>query len=245
MTGVEGGAPAKSLGVLGGMGPAATADFLDKLAALTPASRDQDHIPTIVYSDPRTPDRSDSIVGQGTDPLPAMVRGIEFLTAAGVEAIAIPCNSAHYWYDQLQAATDVPILHIVHAVDDQITALAPHADVVGLLATDGSVRSGIYHRALADKGRTVVQLDEPDSPTMAGIRAVKAGDMGLARKLLIGAIHELADRGAQAVIYGCTDVSAALELNPPGVGTATIDSAQALAQACIGLLAPADASGDG
>src|SRR5699024_1394419 len=104
------------LGVLGGMGPAATADFLDKLAASTPAARDQEHIATLVYSDPTTPDRSDAMVAEGPDPLPALLHGIEFLSNAGVGAIAIPCNSAHFWYDQMQRATDAPILHIVDAV---------------------------------------------------------------------------------------------------------------------------------
>src|SRR5690625_2384056 len=108
------------LGVLGGMGPAATADFMAKLAARTRAERDQDHIATLVYSDPSTPDRSDAMLHGGPDPLPALLHGIEYLCSAGVAAIAVPCNSAHYWFAQLSESASVPLLNIVDAVASQI-----------------------------------------------------------------------------------------------------------------------------
>src|SRR5699024_9848860 len=137
------------LGVLGGMGPAATADFLDKLAARTPAARDQEHIATIVYSDPSTPDRSDAMVAGGPDPAPALVRGIEFLCSAGVSAIVVPCNSAHFWFDQMQQAATVPVLHIVDAVAEQVRGTGPGITRLGLMSTDGTARSGVYQRLAA------------------------------------------------------------------------------------------------
>src|SRR5215468_4341968 len=95
---------AKVLGVLGGMGPLASAQFMVRLTLLTPAMRDQDHIPTVLWSDPRVPDRTAGRLGGGTDPLPSLLRGIEGLCRAGCGAVAIPCNTAHGWYDAMRQA---------------------------------------------------------------------------------------------------------------------------------------------
>src|SRR5690625_5256157 len=227
-----------TLGVLGGMGPAATADFMAKLANRTPAARDQDHFRTVVYSDPTTPDRSDAILGQGASPLPAMVDGIHFLERSGADLIAIPCNTAHYWYDQLQAVTQVPIVHMVEAVNAQIAADAPEARTVGLLATDGTVASGIYHDVLGRLGRRVLALECEDAsnPIMIGMRAVKAGDLTLARKSLTTAMNDLVEMRAEGVVYGCTDVSAALDVPPEKILVHAWDSADALAANCVSRL---------
>ena len=104
-----------TLGVLGGMGPLATADFLQKLVLATKAGRDQEHIPVIVYGDCTTPDRTAAVLGKGPSPVPQLVEGIEFLNAARVAVIAIPCNSAHCWYKDMAAASLAPVLHIVEA----------------------------------------------------------------------------------------------------------------------------------
>lgn len=233
-----------TLGVLGGMGPAATADFLVKLARRTPAERDQDHLRTVVYSDPTTPDRSDAILGEGDSPLPAMTAGIRFLEDAGVDLIAIPCNTAHYWFDKLAASTSIPIVHMVQAVNAQISTEAPQARTVGLLATEGTVRSRIYHEVLGRLGRTVLTLDGPAShnPVMAGIRAVKAGQMDEARQHLHEAITTLTQRGAHGIIYGCTDVSAALDQPDPRSPIRTWDAADALAASCVQQLRPTHAT---
>ena len=111
------------LGVLGGMGPLATVDFLAKLIAVTPAEFDQDHIPTIIYSAPYIPDRTANIRGHGPSPLPYMLSGLGFLEQSGVSCIAIPCNTAHFWYDQLSASASVPTFHIADAACD---CVAPH-----------------------------------------------------------------------------------------------------------------------
>ncbi|WP_309139629.1 amino acid racemase [Siccirubricoccus sp. G192] len=111
------------LGVLGGMGPLASAQFMARLTLLTPAERDQDHIPALLWSDPRVPDRTAARLGGGEDPLPALLRGLRGLEAAGCGAIAIPCNTAHGWFDALQAATGLPILHIVDAAAAELARL--------------------------------------------------------------------------------------------------------------------------
>src|SRR5687768_12963046 len=104
--------PGGLLGILGGMGPLAGAAFAARLVALTPAERDQDHVPALLCNDPRVPDRSSARLGQGEDPLEAMAAGVRLLERAGASLIAIPCNTAHLWYEQLAARTQVPLLHI-------------------------------------------------------------------------------------------------------------------------------------
>lgn len=228
-------AAGRILGVLGGMGPAATADFMDKLAASTPAARDQEHIATVVYSDPSTPDRSDAMLTGGESPVPALVRGIEFLCSAGVSAIAVPCNSAHYWYEEMQqAAAEVPIVHIVDAVADQVRSSGTSLDRLGLMSTDGTAKSGIYQR-LEEHGYELMDLTDlgSKSPVTTGIHQVKAGDLDGGRRTLTSAANLLVDRGAQGIIYGCTDISAVLGPAPEGLDAPVWDSATALAVASV------------
>ncbi len=229
-----------ALGVLGGMGPAATADFLLRLARLTPADRDQDHVPTLVYSDPQTPDRSDAILDQGPSPLPAMVRGVDFLNRAGCALIAIPCNSAHYWYDELAHRSAAPILHIADAAAEQVrTRLS--LGTVGVMGTDGTIRSGIYHARLRAQGIAVLDSVAHDDrgAVMHGIRALKGGREDVARRCLLSAAEGLVDRGADALILACTDISAALSgVNSVG-GAPVVDASDCLALASIDKLGDA------
>ena len=115
------------LGVLGGLGPLASAHFMTRLTLLTPAERDQDHIPAVLWSDPRVPDRTRPKPVDGDDPLPWLLRGIAGLRQAGCGAIAIPCNTAHRWYEAMLEAAGCPILHIVDAaaVDLRRAGIAP------------------------------------------------------------------------------------------------------------------------
>jgi aspartate racemase len=225
------------LGVLGGMGPAATADFLLRLARLTPAARDQDHLPTIVYSDPQTPDRSDAILGRGPSPLPALLRGIEFLNQAGCALIAIPCNSAHHWYEQMADHSTVPILHIADAAAGRLRH-RPGVRTVGVLATDGTIRSGIYQPRLGAAGVATLELAGlgEANPVMRGIRAMKAGQEAVARETLRTAGQQLVGRGAQALVLACTDVSAALAGVTEIDATPVLDASDCLAQASLDRL---------
>ena len=130
----------KILGVLGGMGPLATVDFLQKLIEETPATRDQDHIPVIAYSVPQVPDRPRAIAGTGESPLPHMLAGIRTLKSAGAQAVAIACNTAHYWYDDLVQQGGLPVLHIADAACAVFAG--KKAQRVGLIATQGTAAAG-------------------------------------------------------------------------------------------------------
>jgi len=226
--------PAGVIGVLGGMGPMATVDFLAKVTELTPVSRDQDHLPLIVYSVPQVPDRSASIVEGRESPLPAMIEGLRTLVQAGVECIAIPCNTAHHWYDDLARESSVPVLHMVDATGAAMQRLSVPNGPVGLLATAGTLAAGIYPARLIRHGYECVVPDDGDVETLVtpGIGLVKAGRAAEAEELLRTAADNLLGRGARVVILACTEIPVALKDDDASEGR-YVDATRALAEACV------------
>ena len=224
-----------TLGVLGGMGPLATVDFLAKLVALTPASRDADHLPVLVYAVPQVPDRVAPILtGSGASPLPALLAGVRSLVAAGAKAIALPCHTAHYWADALAAAADpVPLLHIADAALAALEALDLTGATVGVIGTRATWQAGIYQDRLGRRGFGVrtcrdAELDELVLPAIA---LVKQGNPERARPLFEHAIAALLEEGADAVLLACTEIPAAFTGRP--LPDRVIDGTEALARACI------------
>ncbi len=142
----------KVLGVLGGMGPLATVDFLRKLIEETPAARDEDHIPVVAWSVPQIPDRPAAIAGNGASPLPALLDGIRTLKQAGAVAIAIPCNTAHYWYDDMVREGGLPIIHIADAALAELAAQRIKGTTIGLIATKGTLADGFFLHRRAARG---------------------------------------------------------------------------------------------
>lgn len=198
------------IGVFGGMGPQATVDFLDKLVRLTPATRDQEHLPVIVASLPHIHDRSRAILGTGRDPLPMLLSGIDFLNSSGVGVIAIPCNSSHHWYEQMSQRSAVPILHIAQAC---VAAMARPAGKVAVFATRGALASGFYQRALQDRGIGFVVPDPETAQVQVDgcIREIKAGNMAAGGAHLAAALADAQANGATAVIMGCTEIPIAAQ----------------------------------
>jgi aspartate racemase len=223
------------IGVLGGMGPLATADFYEKVIAQTRAARDQDHVPLVMYAVPQVPDRTAALLHGGESPLPALRTGVATLVAAGVEAIVIPCNTAHAWYDELAAESRVPILHIADAACDAAVELAGAGSKLGLVATSGTLAAGFYPRRLAGAGfECLVNTDqEMRDFVMPGIGKVKGGEVEAAGPLLERAVAALLERGAKAVILGCTEVPVALDRIGSPLRAKCVDATAALAAACV------------
>lgn len=223
------------LGVLGGMGPLATVDFLRKLMEETPATRDADHVPVIVYSVPQIPDRPAAILAGGASPLPAMLEGIRTLKAAGAVRIAIPCNTAHYWYDDLAREGGVPIVHIADAACEALAALPRPIRQVGLIATRGTIAAGLFQQRLAARGFECLLNTENDQARLVlpAIEAVKRGDLPAAHVLAVRAARSLLTAGADAVLLACTEIPPAIEHAPSDVGPACVDATRALARACV------------
>jgi aspartate racemase len=220
------------IGVLGGMGPSATVDFMDKIVQLTPAVRDQDHLPVIVASLPHVHDRSSAILGRGRDPLPQLLAGIRLLNEVPVGVIAIPCNSSHHWYEEMSSASRVPILHIARCCVQAVAAGS--ADRVAVFATRGALASGFYQRELAARG---IEYLLPDANEGQGavdrcIHAVKAGDVAAGARHLELACKAAAAAGARALIMGCTEIPIAARTADVH-GLVLVDSSLELARASV------------
>lgn len=231
----------RSLGVLGGMGPLAGAQFAVRVVQLTPAACDQDHIPLLLCNDPRIPDRSTAWVAGGPTPLPAMLRGIGMLQDAGADCIAIPCNTAHLWFDQLQGATGARLLHIVEAVVRDLRRQGIHAGRVGVLATRATLETGLYQRFLVAAGYEpfVPSAREVLDDCAACIAAVKSSRREDAFIPLARAIESLAREGACAVVLGCTELPLAIAEQRRGeFGVVLTDSIDALAREVVRQFRP-------
>ena len=220
------------IGVFGGMGPSATVDFMEKLVRLTPATRDQEHLPMIVASLPHIADRSASILCQGLDPLPALLAGIDLFNHIGVGVVAITCNSAHHWYSQMAARSRAPIIHIAQACVAAVP-LSP-APRVAVLGTRGALQSGFYQEALHRQGIAFVvpvtemcQLHVDEC-----IRLVKAGSLQDGTASFDQALATLPVTGVSAVILGCTELPIAAR-GARATPLCLIDSTLELAKATV------------
>jgi len=199
----------KRLGVLGGMGPAASAEFYQRLTSQTPATCDQDHLQVIIWSDPTVPDRSTSLLLGDDRPWPKLKEGIVGLKAAGCSHIVIPCNTAHLWYDRM-LSLGVPITHIVDSVADQLTLL--NVKTIGILGTQGTIATGLYQNMLSQQAWTCIAPTEIELTKFVqpGINLVKAGNMIAAHDMFMPAIDHLISKGAEAIVLGCTEIPLAI-----------------------------------
>lgn len=223
----------RRVGILGGMGPAAAIDLQAKILALTPAATDREHLPILVWNVPQVPDRVAAIRGEGPSPLPAMLEGALALQAAGAQALAIACNTAHHWAGELAPRLRVPILHIAEAVAEAIERRPAPPRRPALLGTRGTLASGFYGPPLARLALDWLPVleEEQAGGLDPAIAAVKAGDAAAARACFARAGASLLDRGADLLVLACTE----LPLACPGSGLEArcLDANEALAQAIV------------
>lgn len=224
------GKPEVILGIFGGMGPGATADLFLKVVALTPASGDQDHIPTLIYSLPQVPERTRSIREGDLSIIPWLVEGVTRLERAGASFIAIPCNTVHYYFEHMKNAVTIPIIHMIGETVNEVRRKYPATIRVGLLATAGTLESGLYQQELARHGLQPVLPDEAvgNEKVMTAVFGIKAGrDPAAARDLLAEAARHLEGKGADVIILACTEIP--LVFDPAGVKAHVIDATRVLA----------------
>lgn len=222
----EGGRKILTLGVLGGMGPAATIDFLSKLLTTTGASKDQDQIPTITYNNSKIPDRNEAYLRNGPSPVPELVRSAKVLEDAGSDVIAIPCNTAHIWYDEITSATSVDVLNM-----PEITALAiPEGAKVGIISTTPVKISGLYSKKIEGRGSSAIYHDDQEY-VMEAIYKVKSGDLAEAKTMFMEIISDLESRGSDHILSGCTEVP--VVIGQSDVKSKLIDPMECLAEECV------------
>ncbi len=224
----------KVIGILGGLGPEATVDLFGKIVRATPVQTEQDHLRIIVDNNPKIPSRLDFILHGGPSPVPAMQDMARGLERAGADLIVIGANTAHYFYADIQAAVQVPIIHMIEETARETAERWPAVKTIGLLATTGTVKTRMYHEAFEPFGVAVIApaVDEQDQ-VMAAIHAFKEGDNVAQSRvtLLLTAAEGLVERGAQAVLMGCTEVPVILS----GVEMAVplIDANQLIAEVIV------------
>ncbi len=225
--------PDRVVGILGGMGPEATVDFLREIIRLTPARKDQDHIPVITYSDPRVPERTAAILRGGEDPTPYLVRGAVTLEKAGAGIVAMPCNTAHYYLPHIISEVSIPVLNMIEETYSSTREKIGGSNVVGLLATQGTIQSGVYHNVFERHGIKLLVPDAKDQDRIQeGIFQIKEGSYGGAR---LGTFEDigskLAAAGAAAIILGCTEIP--LAIHADRVDYPVVNATRMLAQAAV------------
>jgi len=205
----------KKLGVLGGMGPAASAEFINRLIAQTPASCDQEHIPFVLWSDPRVPDRSTSLRNGDNLPLSWLLEGIQGLKNAGCNCIVIPCNTAHFWFDEMKkrASWNSKIIHIVDSVADALRDVNVTNSTIGIIGTQATIELGLYQYMLNKLGWNCITptKEEMDTLVQPAINLIKANNIEAAQPLIMNVVNRLIDSGAKAVVLGCTELPLAVK----------------------------------
>ena len=221
----------KTLGVIGGLGPIATAHFMELVINMTDVQTDQEHLPMIVYNMPFIPDRTAHILDNSQpSPLPDMLKIGQTLQAQGADRIAIPCVTAHYFMDALEKEISIPL---INGVRETVAHLKENGiKKVGIMATDGTVASGIFHRELEKQDMT------PLAPTPAAqadvmhliFNNVKAGKPAEMDRFFAAA-EDLRSQGAEAIILGCTELSLIKRDCPIGAGF--VDAMEVLARQSV------------
>lgn len=209
--------PEKVIGILGGMGPEATVDCFAKIIGNTPAEKDQDHLRVIIDSNPKVPDRTRAILGEGESPVPVLAEGCKALKCAGADFIIIPCVSAHFFLEELRKEAELPILSIFDVVAETIESEYPDIKLVGLMGTTGTIRGGLFQKRLARSGIDTLVCDEnTQQQVMNAIYEIKRGILKQSpehvKSVLIKAAKSLIDRGSKAIVAGCTEIPLALKM---------------------------------
>lgn len=207
--------PLKTIGILGGMGPAATADLMQKIIDMTKASCDQEHIPMIVDSNTRIPDRTKAIMGEGESPVAEMLASAKRLEAAGADFIIIPCNTAHHFLPEIIDKTGIPFVHMPVETADLLKQKG--IKTAAVLATRGTYLSGQYDKVLADKDiRTLNPTPEQQETLMSLIYDyIKRGitePSALPRSEISALVNNLKSEGAEALLLACTELPLAFSI---------------------------------
>ena len=202
----------KTIGILGGMGPLATVDLFRKITVHTDAKSDQEHPRVVIDSNTDIADRTEALLHGGADPTPEMIKSAQHLERIGADVLIMPCNTAHCFYDAVAASVHIPMLHMIALTCDALRERGVKR--AGLLATDGTVRTGIYQRAFADSGIELLTPEGDDQAAVMGViyDGVKSGDLAYDTAAFRRACEGLLARGAETLILGCTELPLAFEL---------------------------------
>jgi len=220
-----------TIGVLGGMGPAATLDFFDRLVHMVRAGGDQDYPPCLIFSASQIPDRTAHLTDGGPDPTTALQDAARVLERGGAGLITIPCNSAHAYLRPIREAVSIPVLDMIGLAAQRLAQDVCAGTGVGVLAATGTIRLGLYDRALSAIGLRVIS-PRPDTQeqVMAVVRSVKSGARGLDWRL-VRAAEEYQQAGAEVIVLGCTELP--LAVDPEAMPLPILDATEVLAETAL------------
>lgn len=215
------------------MGPDTTVDFMAKVIAATPAAKDQDHAHLLVDQNPGLPNRQEALLGRGEDPGPAMAAMARGLERAGADFLVMPCNTAHAFAPVIREAVSIPLLSIVDVTVDACR----DQDAVGVMATAGCIRAGLYQDALAAAGIAPILPDDAAIEEITRLAfAIKLGDRG---QEVTAGMKALADalvaQGAGTLVAACTEIP--LVLTQDLLGVQLVSSTDVLARATAAICA--------
>ena len=221
----------KTIGIIGGMGPMATVDLMQKIILSTDAREDQEHIPILVDNNTKIPDRSTAIFGNGPSPVPELLKSANRLTEQGADFLIMGCNTAHYFLPAMLPYLRIPVISMIEAAADYCHQQGFHK--VGLLASAGTCHTGIYQRALAHANVETLQPDERQEIAVHEMiyAGVKAGNKDYDTQPVRTVLREMEESGAEAFLLGCTEVPVAVSMYH--LTGRFIDATQVLAERAV------------
>jgi aspartate racemase len=200
----------KTIGIIGGMGPLATVHLYERIVLRTKALRDQDHIRVLIDSNTNIPDRTKAIISDGEDPTVELIKSAKVLENGGADFLIMPCNTAHYFINTIQEAVNIPFINMVEETVKYTEKKFGKDTVVGILATDGTIKSKIYENYYANLGIKTVVPDKTQTDVMKFIYdVIKKGNYNEGTSLMFSAVEELKEMGATSFLLGCTELSSA------------------------------------
>ncbi len=226
----------KTIGVLGGMGPEATAHFFRLIIESTAAASDQDHVQVLVWNDPKVPARTEAILHRGPSPLPRLLRGVRVLQEGGAGLIVMPCVTAHHWASRIATGSRVPFVNLLEEAVAYALSEIPGLRRAGLVASSGTIASGLWPRAFGKRGVEILTPEPPEQEEVMeaifGREGIKAGfTSGPPRNSVLRIARRLVRRGAEAVIAGCTEIP--LVLREENLSVPLIEPMTIAARACV------------
>ncbi|MCP4149611.1 MAG: amino acid racemase [bacterium] len=227
----------KTIGILGGMGPEATVCMFNNIVEMTDAKNDQEHIPIIIFNNPKIPRRTEAILKKGPSALPMMTESAKLLERAGADFIIVPCNTSHYYYEEVIKQINIPFLHLIKETVTYSLQKCVNLKRVGLLASSGTIEMRLYKSPFNDKGVECLsppaELQECVMEAIYGEKGIKVGPQyrDYQVELIRRAIIELKNRNAEVIIAGCSEIS--LVLGKEELGIPVIDPMLVIAAAAI------------
>mgnify|MGYP000845325621 CR=1 FL=1 len=205
----------KVIGIIGGMGPEATASLFTRIIKGTKVEKDQDHHRVVIDSNPKIPDRTAAILGRGESPIPAIVAGGKNLEKIGANLLLLPCITSHYFIEEIQSHLSVPVINAIEELYKYIVNNNPNVSKIGVLATSGTIKSGLFNKYLLNMEVLIPDDEAQEKQVMEAIygkNGIKSGNTGKEpSQLLQKTAENLIDSGADLIIAGCTEIGLALK----------------------------------